>query len=346
MSKSLTSSDIYQNIRQLIEQSRRKVVTVVNFAMIETYWHIGSIIVEEEQQGKERAAYGDQLIPKLAVQLAKEFGKGFNRASLWRMRQFYHTFPILAAVRRELTWTHYRLLMQVANEQARTFYLEEAVENQWSTRQLDRQINTFYYERLLASQNKAFIREEGNQNAQLMRPEDILKDPTVLEFLGLSEKADYLEKELESAILDKLHDFLLELGKGFSFVGRQKRITTESGKHFYIDLVFYNFILKCFVLIDLKVGELEHADIGQMDMYVRFYEDKWRKADDNPTIGIILCSKKDQTVVKYSLLEDSQQIFASKYQFYLPTEAELQAELKKEIEEYQMMKGLESGEQE
>lgn len=236
--------------------------------------------------------------------------------------------------------------MQVANERARTFYLEEAVENQWSTRQLDRQINTFYYERLLASQNKALIREEGNQNAQLMRPEDILKDPTVLEFLGLSAKADYLEKELESAILDKLHDFLLELGKGFSFIGRQKRITTESGKHFYIDLVFYNFILKCFVLIDLKVGELEHADVGQMDMYVRFYEDKWRKADDNPTIGIILCSKKDQTVVKCSLLEDSQQIFAWKYQFYLPTEAELQAELKKEIEEYQMMKGLESREQE
>ncbi len=312
----------------------------VNTAMVQAYWAIGRMIVIEEQEGKSKAVYGEKLIPKLSEKLCQEFGEGFNATNLRYCRQFYSTFPIHHALRDELSWTHYRLVMKVQNPHAREFYIKESIESQWSTRQLERQINSFYFERLLASQNKAPVVQEAENQNPPMKAEDLLKDPYVWEFLGLQDFPQLAEKELETAIIDNLQLFLLELGRGFSFVARQKRITTETGKHFYIDLVFYNFILKCFVVIDLKIGSLDHADIGQMDMYVRMYEDKWRRPDDNPTIGIILCSEKDQTIVKYSVLEESKQLFASKYMLYLPTAEELAAELDREIKELKLMQDL------
>ncbi len=330
MSNILKHDDFYSEIRRLISNSRQKVASTVNFVMVETYWHIGKRIVEEEQNGKERADYGTSLISELSKRLTAEFGNGFTARNLRNMRQFYMQFPIWHAVRAELSWSHYRLLISVENETARNYYINETITNNWSTRALERQINSLYYERILSSKDKNPVKEEMLEKTKNLQAEDVLKDPMVLEFLLLKENAHYLESELEQAIIDKLNEFLLELGKGFAFVSRQKRISTES-KHFYIDLVFYNYLLKCFVLIDLKTGELTHQDIGQMDMYVRLYEDKYKSADDNPTIGIILCSKKDQTVVKYSVLNDNKHLFATKYQLYLPTEKELAAEIEREI---------------
>lgn len=335
----------YQNIRELIEQARRQTYRAVNSFMLQTYWNIGRLIIEEEQDGKARAIYGQKLIPTLSRQLTEDFGKGFNSRNLHYMCALYRNFPNLNAVRSELSWTHYRLLLKVQNEKARDFYILEAIENQWSTRQLDRQINSFYYERLLSSQNKKPVIQEAEQQSSTLQPEDLIKDPYVWEFLNLDPDKSFLEKELEKALIDKLQAFLLELGKGFSFVARQQRISTES-KHFFIDLVFYNFYLKCFILIDLKVGELTHQDIGQMDMYVRYYEDQRKVEGDNPTIGIILCSEKDETVVKYSVLEESRQLFASRYMLYLPTEDELARELEREMAEIRLEKRLKSGSKE
>ena len=298
--------------------------------MVETYWQVGRMIVEEEQGGKDRAAFGKQILTYLSKQLTTEFGEGFDQSNLRYMRRFYTAFPIRDAVRHELTWTHYRLLSKVENAQARLFYRDESIESQWSTRQLERQIHSFYYERLLSSQQKKELMADTNAENMPVRPEDIIKDPYVLEFLNLGNVPKVSEKELETALINKLQDFLLELGKGFAFVARQKRIVTEN-KNFYIDLVFYNILLKCYVLIDLKIGELSHSDIGQMDMYVRYYEDKIRTADDSPTIGIILCSEKDEAIVKYSVLKDNEKLFASRYKLYLPTEEELAKELKREI---------------
>jgi predicted nuclease of restriction endonuclease-like (RecB) superfamily len=256
----------------------------------------------------------------------------------WFMRQFHMTFPILDALRRELTWTHYRLLLRIEKPETREFYMKEAVENRWSTRQLERQINSFYFERLLSSKDKRSVRKEAESGSKRYEPRDVVKDPYVLEFLDMRENRRYLESELEQALIDKLEDFLLELGKGFSFVSRQKRITAE-GEHFYIDLVFYNFHLKCFLLIDLKVGKLTHQDIGQMDFYVRYYEENERAESDNPTIGLILCSEKNEAIVKYSVLKESRQLFASRYKLYMPSETELRRELESNramIEEYSM----------
>ena len=230
--------------------------------------------------------------------------------------------PLFKIISPELSWTHYRSLLKVENPKAREFYIKEAAENGWGTRALDRQINSFYYERLLSSQDKKPVIDEMQEKIAVLKPEDVLKNPLILEFLDLKENKKYLESELEQALIDKMNEFLLELGKGFAFVARQKRISTES-KHFYIDLVFYNYLLKCFVLIDLKTKELTHQDIGQMDMYRRLYEDKYKSPDDNPTIGLILCAKKDETIVKYSVMDDSKQLFASKYELYLPSEEEL-----------------------
>jgi len=351
-------SEFYQSIADIIAQARRQSYCAVNSAMVEAYWQIGRMIVEEEQQGKERAEYGITLIKNLANRLTKDFGRGFSEQSLRNFRQFYLCFPIRSAPRSELeqpianaadkeqldsseairsaprselTWTHYRLLIRVQNPKARAYYLKEAAEQNWSSRALERQINSFYYERLLASrEQEPVIDEMRQQTAPLVdRPEDFIKDPYVLEFLNLADRASFHERELEQAIIDKLQAFMLELGKGFAFVARQQQIRTEI-KHFFIDLVFYNFILKCFVLLDLKTGELTHQDIGQMDMYVRLYEDKFKRADDNPTIGIILCTEKDETVVKYSVLEENKQLFAAEYQFYLPTEEELIEEIQRE----------------
>ena len=330
-----TFEPLYLNIRTVLVEARRRTYQAVNSAMVDSYWHIGRMIVEEEQGGKDRAAYGKQILAYLSNRLTAEFGEGFHQTNLKYMRLVYHAFPIRHSLRDELTWTHYRLLSKIENEQARLFYRDESVTSQWSTRQLARQIHSFYYERLLSSQQKKELIADTNADNEPLRPEDIIKDPYVLEFLNLGNVPKFSEKELETALIDKLQAFLLELGKGFAFVGRQKRIPTEN-KNFYIDLVFYNILLKCYVLIDLKLGELTHSDIGQMDMYVRYFEDKIRNSDDNPTIGIILCSEKDEAVVKYSVLEDNRQLFASKYKLYLPTEEELARELKREIAEMQM----------
>ena len=323
MEEMVVRNEFASEIRTLIIKAQQHVVRSANTAMVVTYWEIGRRIVEEEQKGSDRAEYGKFLLKDLAKVLTAEFGKGFGETNLKYFRQFYKVFPIRHTLRGELSWSHYRQLIRVDDDKARTFYLKEAAECTWSSRQLERQINTFYYQRLLASNNQDVVRSETKQCNAEVSPSAILKDPYILEFLDLKENKDYLEADLESALIDRLKDFLLELGKGFSFVARQHRVTTEAGKHYYIDLVFYNYLLKCFVLIDLKIGTLTPQDVGQMDLYVRLYEKLKRTATDNPTLGIILCSQNDETVVKYSMLSESSQLFASQYKLYLPTEEEL-----------------------
>jgi len=288
--------------------------------------------VEDEQRGERRAEYGKAVLDELSQRLTAEFGRGFDVRNLRYMRQFYHAFPKRNAVRSELSWTHYRLLLKVKNDKARHWYLDEAVNENWSTRALERQINSFYYERLLSSQDKQLVQEEAKIQTQAFSPRDVLKDPYVLEFLQLNEQSGFTETDLEYALIQHLQSFLLELGKGFSFVARQKRFTLDD-EHFYIDLVFYNYRLKCFVLIDLKLGKLTHQDIGQMDTYMRLYEEQYRGEDDNPTLGLILCSRKNEAVARYSVLADGKHLFASKYQLLLPSEEELARELQREIAE-------------
>lgn len=323
-------NSIYVSVRQILSQAREKAYKAVNFAMVEAYWNVGRVIVEA-QGGNGQAEYGQVLLKNLSDRLTAEFGKGFTVTNLKYMRQFYLAFQNRHALRDQLSWTHYRLLMKVENAEVREFYIDECIRGNWSTRQLERQINSFYYQRLLASQNRELVRNEIHQLETELQPEDLIKDPFVLEFMGLKDQRDFTELEVEKALMDNLQDFLLELGRGFSFVARQKRITAE-GDHFYIDLVFYNYILKCFVLIDLKVGKLSHQDIGQMDFYVRYFEKEIKGELDNPTIGIILSSEQNETVVKYSVLEESRQLFSAKYLPYLPTEEELKKELKRERE--------------
>ncbi len=331
MTSPIELSNLYNQLQQLIRQARNQALQAVDVIQVRTCWQIGQHIVTFEQQGQSRAAYGARLLPQLAEQLTQEFGKGFDVSNLRYMRQFYLAFPIRDAVRHELSWTHYRRLMRIENETAREWYMHEAVTQGWSSRALERQINTLYYERLLASQDKATVIAEANANTQPLNrnPREFVRDPIMLEFLGLPGTGRLLESELEQNLMTKLQAFLLELGKGFAFVARQQRISTET-KDFYIDLVFYNYLLKCFVLFDLKTGELTHQDIGQMDMYVRMYDDLKRGTDDNPTVGIILCSQKDSAVVRYSVLKDSEQLFASRYKLILPTEEELRQELEQE----------------
>lgn len=338
MAKDELDRSIYDSIKEVLINARKKAYKAVNFAMVEAYWNVGKLIVEA-QDGNERAEYGDYLIKSLSKELKIEFGKGFTVTNLKYMRQFYLTFPNSHALRDQLSWTHYRLLIKIENEEIRNFYIEECIGGNWSTRQLERQINTFYYQRILASQNKHVVRNEIKQLEKGIQAEDIIKDPFVLEFMGLSDHRDFTEIEVEKALMDNLQKFLLELGKGFSFVARQKRITAD-GDHFYIDLVFYNYILKCFILIDLKVGKLSHQDIGQMDFYVRYFEKEIKSESDNPTIGIILSSERNETVVKYSVLEESKQLFSAKYLPYLPTEEELKKELKRERNLIEIEKSL------
>jgi len=327
----IVRAEFYQSVAEVLRNARSNSYRAVNFIMVEAYWSIGQLIVTEEQQGNERAEYGAFLIRNLSVRLSGEFGRGFSEQTLWNIRQFFLTFPILSAVRRELRWTHYRSLMRVEKLEAREWYMKEAADQNWSTRALERQINSLYYDRLLMSREKAPVVDEMLEKTGMLAPapEDFIKDPYVLEFLGLQDRPGFREAELETAIIGKLQAFMLELGKGFAFVARQQRISTET-KDFYVDLVFYNYILKCFVLIDLKTAELTHQDIGQMDMYVRLYEDRIKGEGDNPTVGIILCTEKDHTVVKYSVLSESRQLFASKYRLYLPSEEELRAEIERE----------------
>ena len=316
----------HADIKAILEQARSKARSAVNSAMVEAYWLIGQRIVQEEQQGRHKAQYGTRLMQELSIALTADFGKGFSYANLYNFRQFYRVFPdqqILYTLCRELSWSHLRLIIRADSQKAIEYYCKEAREQNWTVRQLERNIRSKDYQRLLSSQVGSSV--PSAQAAHL----DFIKDPYVLEFLQLPESGKFRESELEQAIINELQKFLLELGKGFSFVARQMRISTETS-HFFIDLVFYNYLLKCFVIIDLKTGKLTHQDIGQMDMYVRMFDDLKRGEDDNPTIGIILCDSKDETVVKYSVIKESQQLFASKYQRVLPTEAELIAEIERE----------------
>ncbi len=316
---------LINDVRVILCEARGKAYAAVNTTMVEAYWQIGRRIVEDEQGGSARADYGSHLIRNLAWALGEEFGKGISVANLWNFRQFYLAFPDtgkLYALRSELSWTHWRLVMRVENPVARAYYIEETARQQWSSRALERAIQTRSFDRLLQAPQQPASAATLSPN-----PLELLKDPYILEFLDLTDR-DHGERQLEEALVARLRDFLMELGKGFAFVGRQFRVSTETS-HFYIDLVFYNYLLKCFVLIDLKTQKLAHADIGQMDMYVRMFNDLKRGQDDNPTLGIILCADEDETMVRYSVLSESQQLFASKYRLVLPSEEELQAELQR-----------------
>ena len=345
--------EFYESIAEVLRTARSKAYRAVNFVMVEAYWNTGRMIVEEEQQGKERAGYGEGLVRGLSHRLTQDFGRGFGVSNLFAYRQFYLAFRIFRTVcgilgddtvvieesqgdklhtlRAELTWSHYRLLMRVEKPDARQWYMTEAASQNWSVRALQRQINSLYYDRLLISRDKAPVVEEMLEKTEPLAAlqQDFIKDPYVLEFLGMPDAYQFREAELEQAIIGKLQAFMLELGKGFAFVARQHRISTET-KDFFIDLVFYNYILKCFLLIDLKTSELTHEDIGKMDMYVRLFEDTVKGVDDNPTVGLILCTDKDHTVVKYSVLNESSQLFASKYRLYLPSEEDLRIEIERE----------------
>lgn len=312
-------------VAQIIREARQTAYRTVNFTMVLAYWNIGKLVVEDELHW-ERADYGKAVLRNLSQRLTNEFGKGFDESNLRYMRLFYKNFPICDTLRHELSWSHYRRLISVENSEARMWYMNEAADSVWSTRQLDRQISTLYYDRLLASQNKQVVIREAEEKMKAIAPEDFIKDPYVLEFLNLKDYPDLRESDVEKGLITNLQDFLLELGKGFCFVARQKRMRYDD-EDFYVDLVFYNSILKCYVLIDLKLGKLNHQDVGQMDSYIRMFDDLMKQPDDNPTIGLILCSEKSEAVARYSVLNDAKQMFASKYKLTLPTEEELQAEL-------------------
>jgi predicted nuclease of restriction endonuclease-like (RecB) superfamily len=361
------SATLYKRIREILESARAAVARSVNSAQVMANWLIGGEIIEEQQRGSKRARYGEGLLAELARRLSTEFGKGWSERHLEYCRTFYLTYPKLLerkksnAVRSisaktaddqaipnpvrskleeqwkpgtmhsNLSWTHYRRLLRVSGFEARTFYEIESIKNNWSARELERQINSLLYERLARSRDKAGLMRLATRGQEIAKPDDIFKDPVVIEFLGLPETPRLVETRLEKALINNLQAFLLELGTGFAFVARQKRITLD-GNHFYIDLVFYHTILKCFVVIDLKVGKLTHQDLGQLQLYVNYFDREISSADDNPTLGLILCTDKNEAVVKYTLgPEQEKKIFASRYKLYLPTEAELQDEIRREL---------------
>ena len=311
----------YEDVRFILQRAREEAYNSANSIMTYAYWNVGQRIVEQEQYGKTKTKYGSYLIKNLSEQLSDEFGTGFSVANLRNCRQFYLVFPKDSygfSMAGKISWSHLRSIMRISDEEERNFYLKETLTENWSVRVLERNIKSGYYKRMLSTQ----LPDKEN------RALEFVKDPFVLEFMGVAPNISQLESDLETAIINNLQKFLLEMGKGFSFVGRQMRICTET-TDFYIDLVFYNYILKCFVVIDLKTKKLTHQDIGQMDMYVRMFDDLKRREDDNPTIGIIFCTDKDETIVKYSVLHESQQIFASKYMTVLPTVEELQKEFER-----------------
>lgn len=318
----------FTEIRDTLLNARRKTYAFANREMLGAYWNVGRRITEEEQNGKKRADYGTFLVKELATRLTATLGKAFDERELRRMRQFFRYFPTWDSVRPELTWTHYRFILRVEDAQARAYYVEEAIIGNWSTRILQRNINSHYYHRLISTRDHPSTTSPQDDTVRL-EPRDLIKDPYFLEFLGIATHDNFSENELEKAIINKLQQCLLELGKGFAFVSRQYHIRTET-KEFYIDLVFYNYLLKCFVLVDLKTSELTHQDIGQMDMYIRLFENLKKLPGDNPTVGIILCTDKDETIVKYSVLQESKQLFASKYRLYLPDEKEIIDEINAE----------------
>ena len=322
--------DIYQEIHDLLHKARQNIISNINSTMTKTYFLIGKRIVEEEQNGNKRAEYGKNLIKILSEKLTKEFGKGFSQRNLEQMRTFYvrYSIPQTLSAEFKLSWSHYLILMRIEDIGTRNFYEIEAIQNNWSLRELKRQVNSSLYERLVLSKDKEKVKELAVKGQIIEKAQDVIKDPYILEFLGLDEKSDYSENKLETEIINKLEMFLLELGKGFTFVGRQVRFTFDE-KHFRIDLVFYNRLLKCFVLIDLKIGEVTHQDLGQMQMYVNYYDRCIKLPDENDTIGIIICKDKNDTLVKLTLQKDNNQIFASRYTTILPS----LDEFKKIIEE-------------
>lgn len=345
----LQIDNLFQKISHHIDSARNNIVRSVDSEMVQAYWHIGRDIVEEEQNGQQRAQYGKQLLQELSKKLTLKYGKGFSVSTLRDIRQFYIVYsssPIHHAVRGELVnyfnsklgWIHYRALMRVDRPEARSFYEIEAIKNNWNGRELERQINSLLYDRLAKSKDKEGLLQLANEGQVILKPEDALKEPVVLEFLNLPESHKLVESELEQALIDNLHHFLLELGSGFAFIARQKRLTLD-GDNYYADLVFYHVKLKCYVVIDLKVHKLTHADIGQMLLYVNYFDREIRDEQDNPTIGLVLCTEKSDTMVKYMLSENNQQIFANKYQLYLPTEEQLAQELQKELIEAKRLIG-------
>jgi predicted nuclease of restriction endonuclease-like (RecB) superfamily len=317
---------LFSEIKEIILQSRQRVFRMANSVLLETYWEIGRVIIEDEQKGKDRADYGKATLKNLANQLTFEFGKGFDERNLNNMRAFYKTFPIWNALRTELSWTHYRLLSRLNSDEKINYYLNESVQNNWNSRTLQRQINSLSFERVL---------EHKTIETKPETIHNLIKDPYIFEFLGLSAETKNSERSIETSIIDHLQQFLLEFGKGFAFVARQQHIVTDTSD-FYIDLVFYNYILKCFVIIDLKTGSLSHQDIGQIDMYVRMYDDLKKGESDQPTIGILLCSEKDETIVKYSVLADKKSVFASQYLLYMPKEEDLKALIESDIQRFQL----------
>ena len=330
------NSRLFERVREILDAAKSNVARSVNTEMVRAYWQVGQAIVEDEQQGEERAGYGEQIIESLSARLKAEGLKGFGRRNLAWMREFYLKFQNLHAVRAELSWTHYRLLLKVESDAAREFYETETVAGNWSTRELERQINSHFFERIGASVEKRKMLEAGRASEDKYKVQDFVKDPFVLEFLNLKDAPHLTESDIEQALLDHLQEFLLEFGKGFSFVARQKRITID-GDHFYIDLVFYNRLLRCFVLIDLKIGKLNHQDIGQMQLYTNFYTRELLEEWENPTIGILLCADKNDAVVRYTLPENEKEIFASNYKLYLPSEEEIAAEIKSEQEKMRLL---------
>ena len=350
MANNHSNTKYISQIVELLESARRNVVQTINHTMVATYFEIGRIIVEEEQNGKDRAKYGKSILRELSKVLTKEFGKGFSITNIQQMRSFYLSYQKqqtlsvksksknsstlsrisenekqqLQSPKFNLSWSHYIKLMRIENEEERKFYEIESAKNNWSVRELERQYNSALYTRLTLSRDKDKVKELSEKGLIIEKPKDSIKDPYILEFIGLPEKSSYSENDLENEIIDKLEEFLLELGNGFTFVARQKRISFED-KHFWIDLVFYNRILKSFVLIDLKIGELKHQDIGQMQMYVNYYDREMRLEDENQTIGIILCQNKSEAVVRYTLPENNEQIFASRYKTVLPSKEELES---------------------
>jgi predicted nuclease of restriction endonuclease-like (RecB) superfamily len=340
-----TDAALYAKVRQVLLSARQLAFRAVDTAMVQAYWQVGRYIVESEQGGEARATYGKSVLANLSARLTAEFGKGYSLVNLKYFRQFYLAFPIghtvsdqsdgvavLAPELPPLTWSHFRMLLRVERVEARDWYAREAADQGWSVRALDRQIGTLYYERLLSSQDKTAVQAEaGALIAALAAPDprDFIRDPYVLEFLGAQPGAALYEKDVEQGLLDQLQKFLLELGKGFAFVARQRHLRVEN-EDCFIDLVFYNYVLKCFVLVDLKVGKLAHQDVGQMDMYVRVFDEQQRQPGDNPTLGLILCSERNEAVARYSLLADSESLFASRYRLWLPTEEELKVELERD----------------
>jgi len=331
------SKNIISQIHAIITNAQQRAIRSVDVERVLMYWQIGKVIFEEEQQGKDRAEYGEYLIKSISEQFQPQFGTGFTIRQLEMNRQFYRTFPNTNALRSHFSWTHYRLLIRIDNQDKREFYIAEAAKNNWTARQLERQVNSQLFERLLMSNDVQSVLAVAREEKLPTDAKEIIKDPMVLEFLGLKREAAYYEKDLENAIITHLHDFLLEIGNGFSFVARQKRIHLE-GDDFFIDLVFYNRLLQCFVIIEIKTDKITHEHIGQLQMYVNYYDRYEKQGFENPTIGILLCADKNDAVVRITLPENNKSIIASKYQLYLPTEQQLIDEVRKEIEKLKKLK--------